>query len=246
MSQWLFGMHAVEGALQNDPDNVSQVWLSRDRRDTKTDKLLKLAERHAVKIARPPRGEFDQRFGNQTHQGAAAEYRSPPMLVEQDLPSLVHRDALFLVLDHIQDPRNFGACLRSAAAAGVDAVIFPKDRSASVSPLARKTASGATEHLRLVQVTNLASALRRLQQANVWLVGADGGSERSLYELELTGALAIVVGNEGDGLKHLTKKHCDYLVSIPMVKTVESLNVSVATGVFLFEAVRQRSMERAK
>lgn len=244
MSQWLFGLHAVEGALLHDPDNVVQVWLSRDRKDRASSKLLETATRYEIKLNRPPRAEFDQRFAKAVHQGVAAEYCAPPLLGEKDLPELLSPGSLLLVLDQVQDPRNFGACLRSAAAAGVDAVIFPKDRSASVTPLARKAASGAAEILKLVQVTNLANTLKLLKQENVWVAGADGAATQSLYELDLTGAMAIVVGNEGEGLKRLTAKHCDYLVRIPMNAGVESLNVSVATGVMLFEARRQRAAQK--
>ncbi len=238
--QWLFGLHAVEGALLNDPENVRQVWVSRDRNDRKTSRLLERAEGQSIAVHRPPRGEFNQRFAKAVHQGMAAQYAAPAMLSEAELFDRLDQSPLLLILDHIQDPRNFGACLRSAAAAGVDAVIFPKDRSASVTPLARKTASGAAETLALVQVTNLASTLKQLKQAGVWLVGADGAANQSIYDIDLGGAIGLVMGSEGDGLKRLTAKHCDYLAKVPMTGSVESLNVSVATGIFLFEAVRQR------
>lgn len=240
MSQWLVGINAVEGALLNDPNNVLQLWVSRERKDRRVDKLLALADKHAIKLNRPPRAEFEKRFARQVHQGAAAEYRAPDLLNEKDLPDLIKSNVLLLVLDHIQDSRNFGACLRSAAAAGVDGVVFPKNRSAGIGPLARKTAAGAVERLRLIEVTNLASTLKTLQQNNVWIVGADGNSNKTVYELDLLGSIAIVMGNEGEGLKRLTMKHCDFLAKIPIVSGVESLNVSVATGIFLFEAQRQR------
>jgi len=240
MSEWLFGINAVEGALLNDPANILQVWISRERKDRRAEKLITLAETHRVKLNRPPRAEFERRFARQVHQGAAAEYRPPQLLSEEELPELLEGNALVLILDHVQDPRNFGACLRSAAAAGADAVVFPKNRSAGVGPLARKTAAGAVEKLNLVEVTNLASSMRLLQQHGVWIVGAAGESELTIYEVDLSGAIAIVVGNEGEGLKKLSKKHCDYLAKIPIVNDIESLNVSVATGICLFEAIRQR------
>nr|XP_061806035.1 23S rRNA (guanosine-2'-O-)-methyltransferase RlmB-like [Nerophis lumbriciformis] len=240
MTLWLFGPHAVEGALVNDAGNVLQIWISRERKDQRSRSLIDSAEELAIRVSRPPRAEFDRRFAGKVHQGMAAEYQEPALLDEKDLVSLINERALLLVLDHVQDPRNFGACLRSAAAAGVTAVIFPKDRSASVTPLARKTASGAAERLNLVQVTNLATTLRWLKRQNVWLVGADGSAPKSIYDIDLTGAIGLVVGNEGEGLKRLTAKHCDFLARIPMTAQMESLNVSVATGIVLFEAVRQR------
>jgi len=162
---------------------------------------------------------------------------------ERQLDDFLHTlrsPALLLVLDGVTDPHNLGACLRTADAAGVQAVILPKDRSAGLTPVVRKVACGAAEHLPVFAVTNLARALRTLQAAGLWVYGAAGEAEKSLYDVDFTGSVALVLGAEGSGLRRLTREHCDALVKIPMTGSVESLNVSVATGVLLYEVVRQR------
>jgi 23S rRNA (guanosine2251-2'-O)-methyltransferase len=148
---------------------------------------------------------------------------------------------LLLILDGVQDPHNLGACLRSAAAAGATAVIVPKDRAATLTPTARKVAAGGAERVPLVRVTNLARCMKDLQDAGIWIVGLAGEAEASLYSVDLKGPMAIAMGGEGEGLRRLTREHCDYLAKIPMASGMESLNVSVAAGISLFEALRQRA-----
>ncbi|WP_455198376.1 23S rRNA (guanosine(2251)-2'-O)-methyltransferase RlmB, partial [Kaarinaea lacus] len=177
------------------------------------------------------------------HQGVVASAIAPRVLSESELDTLLDKltdPPFLLVLDGVTDPHNLGACLRSADAAGIQAVITTKDRSASLTPTAVKVASGAAQTVPFVQVTNLARCLRNLKDRGIWLAGLDGEAEQSLYDTDLSGPLAIVMGAEGKGLRRLSREHCDYLARIPMAGTVESLNVSVATGVCLFEAHRQR------
>ena len=186
---------------------------------------------------------LDGVVGQVRHQGVAARYAAARLWAENELEGLVEAAqgrALVLILDGVQDPHNLGACLRSAAAAGVTAVVIPKDKSATVNATVRKTSAGAADRIPVVAVTNLARCLRDLQKQGVWLYGLAGEAEASLYSVDLRGNVGLVLGGEGDGLRRLTREHCDGLVKIPMPGDIESLNVSVATGVTLFEAVRQR------
>ena len=180
------------------------------------------------------------------HQGVIAHVANNKKLrSEDDLPRLISEkgdDILLLILDGVQDPHNLGACLRSADGAGVDAVIVPRNKAASLTPVVHKVACGAAETMPFIMVTNLARTLRMLKEEGVWLVGADGNAKTSLYEIDLTGPLAMILGGEGNGLRRLTRDQCDYLAYLPMAGSVESLNVSVATGISLYEAVRQRAL----
>lgn len=241
-TDWLLGINPVLSALEHDPGNVEQVLVALRRDDRKVRQILVLCEQHRIASRRVERSELDQTLKGQRHQGVAASYRVRQPLDEADL--LTHLGTLdaplVLVLDHLEDPRNFGACLRSAAAAGVDAVVYPKDRAVGLTPVARRTAAGTAERLVLARVTNLNRTLEKLQKAGVWLVGADASADKSLYETDLTGPLALVLGGEGGGLKRLVRERCDFLASIPMHSQVESLNVSVAAAIMMFEARRQR------
>jgi len=240
----VFGIHAVEAALKKAA--VSELWLDeRQKPGSRLNNLIELARRERVKIARHSREELDQLAGGERHQGVVAHLSEALAAVtQQDLLTLIEsleHPPFLLILDGVTDPHNLGACLRSANAAGVDAVIAPKDKAVGLTPVVRKVACGAAEETPFYQVTNLARTLRDLQQAGVWLIGADGETEQSIFQTDLKGALALVMGAEGTGLRRLTREHCDLLVKIPMAGTVESLNVSVATGICLFEALRQRS-----
>ncbi|MDH5473426.1 MAG: 23S rRNA (guanosine(2251)-2'-O)-methyltransferase RlmB, partial [Gammaproteobacteria bacterium] len=185
--------------------------------------------------------DLEKRCGSPKTQGIAGRYRSLTADSENSLDQLLLKDnLLLLILDGIQDPHNLGACLRSADAAGVDAVIAPKDRATGLTPTVRKVACGAAESVPFIQVTNLARTLKQLKDAEVWIIGAAGEADTVIYDANLTGKLAIVMGAEEKGLRRLTRENCDLLVKLPMAGQVESLNVSVATGVCLFEAVRQR------
>ena len=239
----IFGVHAVSSLLEAAPERIIRLYVLDGRDDHKLQAVLRRAEALDVSIARRDRKALDQLTDGAVHQGVVAECKPAPQLREDDLETLLDRlDApLLLVLDGITDPHNLGACLRTADAAGVHAVIAPKDRSAALNPTVRKVACGAAERVPFITVTNLARTLRLLKDRNVWVVGTAGEASDSIYQSKLTGALALVMGAEGEGMRRLTREHCDQLVHIPMFGTVSSLNVSVATGVCLFEAVRQRS-----
>jgi len=250
--QYVYGIHAVDSLLRRHPQTVLRLVLQAGRDDKRIAGLHDLARNQGVAVVREARAALDRLVAGR-HQGAIAELRGdaaadtlPPasnLWRENELLQLVENKAgpvLILVLDGITDPHNLGACLRSADAAGVDAVVVPKDNSADITPVVRKVACGAAEAVPFVQVTNIARALQALKARGVWVFGADGGAEKSLYNSDLTTDIAIVMGAEGTGLRRLTKAQCDHLVRLPMAGSVSSLNVSVATGIALFEAVRQR------
>ena len=244
----VYGVHAVTAVLDGG-GRVHALWLLDSRHDDRLAKIATLAEKAGVKILRVPRTELDRITNGARHQGVAAQAEGAELRDEGGLiPLLDGLDVppFLLVLDGVQDPHNLGACLRSANAAGVHAVIAPKDQSAGLTAVARKVASGAAEATPFFQVTNLARTLRELKDRNIWFVGLAGEADQSLYELDLKGPLAIVMGAEGEGMRRLTKEHCDFLAKIPMDGSVESLNVSVATGVSLFEAHRQRHAKPKK
>ena len=243
----VFGLHAVGSLLQRDPARVSVLLALESRTDTRMTEVLQLAEKAKVPVRRVSRRELDELVAGVSHQGVVAETGTAPSLGEKELPAFLKAlggGAFLLVLDGVQDPHNLGACLRSANAAGVDAVIIPRDRSAPLNATARKVACGAAESLPVIRVTNLARTLRFLREAGVWIYGASGDAGSSLYETDLCGPLALVLGGEGRGLRRLTREHCDGLLSIPMTGSISSLNVSVAAGVFLFEVRRQRAQSQ--
>ena len=243
----VFGLHAVGSLLQRDPARVSVLLALESRTDTRMTEVLQLAEKAKVPVRRVSRRELDELVAGVSHQGVVAETGTAPSLGEKELPAFLEAlggGAFLLVLDGVQDPHNLGACLRSADAAGVDAVIIPRDRSAPLNATARKVACGAAESLPVIRVTNLARTLRFLREAGVWIYGASGDAGSSLYETDLCGPLALVLGGEGRGLRRLTREHCDGLLSIPMTGSISSLNVSVAAGVFLFEVRRQRAQSQ--
>ncbi len=239
----VYGLHAAESVLAFQPGRVIEVWLQDGRNDSRIERLDGLATAAGAAARRVTRAELDRIAGGGRHQGVAVRCRPSEPMHEAALKDLVQAQGpglLLLVLDGVTDPHNLGACLRSADAAGVHAVVAPRDRAASLNPTVRKVASGAAETVPFVQVTNLARTLRWLKDQGVWLVGLAGDGEATLWGPDLTGPVAVVVGAEGTGLRRLTREACDHLVGIPMAGTVDSLNVSVATGVALFEVVRQR------
>jgi len=242
-SNIIYGLHAVRAAVRYDPGRVTEVWLERGRRDGRAQQLQQALQALDVPIHRVSRQELEQLCGERTHQGVAIAYSGAQPESEEGLWALLDdlkRAPFLLILDQVQDPHNLGACLRSAEAAGVHAVIAPRDNTVGLTPTVHKVASGAAGTMPFFQVTNLARVLRQLQQRGIWLISAAGEAEVALYEADLTGPAAIVMGAEDTGLRRLTREHCDLLVRIPMFGQVESLNVSVATGVLLFEALRQR------
>lgn len=242
-SELIFGIHALNAALENHPENILEVWLLKGRDDARLQQVQNQLQQLGVRAQLANRQTLDNKAGGAQHQGVVARIKALPALNEADLDALLARTdtPLLLVLDGVTDPHNLGACLRTADAAGVHGVIVPRDKSAGLTPVARKVACGAAEVVPLFQVTNLSRTLRALQDKGVWVVGTAGEADHGIYQAKFTGPLALVMGAEGKGMRRLTREHCDELVSIPMAGSVSSLNVSVATGVCLFEMVRQRS-----
>lgn len=238
----VFGLHTVQTLLKTSPQRVKELWLLRGRNDQRLLKLQAAAQKLDITVRTFERKVLDKEVeGN--HQGAIAFTEAGKIHDEKFLDDLIGNldgPGFFLVLDGVTDPHNLGACLRTADAAGVQAVIAPKDNSAALNDVARKVASGAAEVVPYIAVTNLARTLRKLQDSGVWLTGTAGEAEQSVYQADLSGSMALVMGAEGKGMRRLTRECCDNLINIPMAGEVSSLNVSVATGVCLFEAVRQR------
>jgi 23S rRNA (guanosine2251-2'-O)-methyltransferase len=242
----IYGVHAVEALLRHHPKRVKQIWLAEGRNDPRVQVLLALAADARVSVGQCERREMDA-WVEGVHQGVVADVSPSQVWGEAMLDELLDRTEgvpLLLVLDGVTDPHNLGACLRTADAAGALAVIVPKDKSATLNATVRKVACGAAEVIPLVAVTNLARSLEKLQQRGLWVVGTAGEAEMELYEHDLTGPTVLIMGAEGKGMRRLTREHCDYLVKLPMAGSVSSLNVSVATGVCLFEALRQRSSRK--
>ncbi len=237
----VFGFHAVLARLRADPSSVVEIFLDEDRKDARARDLATTAEKAGVQLLRVPTKRLDGFYGGVPHQGvvAIAHEASAQESLEDRLDSL-KEPPLLLVLDGITDPHNLGACLRVADAAGAHAVIAPKDRAAGISAAVSKVASGAAEWVPYYMVTNLARTLDELKERNIWIVGADERAERTLYDADLPPSIAWVLGAEGEGMRRLTRERCDLLVKIPMRGQVESLNVSVASGVCLFESLRRR------
>ncbi|MFT4173653.1 MAG: 23S rRNA (guanosine(2251)-2'-O)-methyltransferase RlmB [Rhodocyclaceae bacterium] len=241
-TRFIHGFHAVAAVLRNDPEGVEEIYVAAQRHDARAKDLLAKAELAGVRVMPVDAARLDGMAGTHRHQGVVARValrRKEVML--PDLLDTLTDSALFLVLDGVQDPHNLGACLRVADAAGAHAVIAPKDRAVGLNATAIKVASGAADTVPYITVTNLSRTLRQLQEAGVWCVGAAGEAEKSLYEVDQKVPVAWVLGAEGDGLRRLTRETCDELAKIPMHGSVESLNVSVASGICLFEARRQRS-----
>lgn len=238
----IFGIHAVKAVLASDPARFIEVFVLKGRQDDRLMPLLMELQTLGITIQEAGRKALDDKSCGASHQGIIARVKPGKQYNENDLDTLLagKENPLLLVLDGVTDPHNLGACLRNADAAGAVAVIVPKDRSAQLSATASKVACGAAEVVPLVRVTNLARTLRALQEQGIWVVGTAGEATHDVYHSKLTGPLAIVMGAEGEGMRRLTRETCDDLIKIPMAGSVSSLNVSVATGICLFEAVRQR------
>lgn len=239
----IYGIHAIDTALRNHPENIHQIWVDTRKRNERFQRLLMRINLETLPVHAQTSEELTARVKTDKHQGIIAEYSESEVYDSEFLFSLIKKlkvPPFLLVLDGVTDPHNLGACLRSAECAGVHAVIAPKDNSASLTPTARKVASGAAEVLPFIQVTNLNRTLNQLKKEGIWLVGTSDKASQGLYETNLQGSLAVVMGAEGKGLRRLTEESCDFVASIPMAGKVSSLNISVATGICLFEAVRQR------
>lgn len=238
----VYGVHAVEALLRHHPRRVKQLWLAEGRQDPRVQTLVELATQQRISVGQRERRELDE-WAEGVHQGVVAEVSPSQVWGEAMLEELLDRHEgvpLLLVLDGVTDPHNLGACLRTADAAGALAVVVPKDKSATLNATVRKVACGAAEVMPLVAVTNLARTLEKLQKRGLWVVGTAGKADQEIYQQDLRGPLVLVMGAEGKGMRRLTREHCDFLVKLPMAGSVSSLNVSVAAGVCLFEALRQR------
>jgi len=237
----LYGFHAISRRLEQSPE-LCQTLYCVEKPSPRLLQLIEQARNAGLPVHFQTREQLSQRCGSDKHQGCVLEtsIENAAMSFAQLLDSIT-ADSLLLVLDGVQDPHNLGACLRTADACGVDALIIPKDRSVSLNPTVRKVAAGAAETVPVIEVTNLARSLRELQKAGVWIYGTSDKAQASLYEHDYRGAVALVMGAEGDGLRRLTMEACDHLLKLPMRGRVESLNVSVATGVCLYEILRSRN-----
>lgn len=245
-SQTIYGLHALRVMLQRQPERVLAVRMAERRDDPRAREIEELARLQRIPVQRVDAQALKQKLGDVAHQGVVADIRPLPPWTEDDLLTAVQAAAqvaqapLILALDGVQDPHNLGACLRSADACGALAVVVPRDRAAHVTPVVRKVAAGAAEATPVVAVTNLVRTLKLLKGAGLWVVGADADGPKRVHEVDLKGGVVLVLGAEGAGLRQLTRQTCDWMVRLPQFGTVESLNVSVAAGMLLYETVRQR------
>lgn len=249
----IYGIHALNAMIDRSPERLIQIYIHQERDNKRFMSVMKEIELLGIPTMQVDKKKLDQMSHDAVHQGIIALITPAKQYSEQDVDHLIEysrsqkKEPFILILDNITDPHNLGACIRTADASGIDFIIVPKDRSATVNATAKKVASGAAETIPVVRVTNLVRTMRHLKdQHQIWIVGTDGDADKTLFDSNLTGALAIVMGAEGDGMRRLTKEHCDQLINIPMAGLVSSLNVSVATGVCLFEVVRQRSKNTAQ
>ncbi len=241
-NEFIYGIHAVKAVLEREPERFIEAYVLKGRQDDRLMPILNDLQVCGVSIQQMTRKTLDDKARGANHQGIIARVKPAKQLNENDIDDILaqHESPLLLVLDGVTDPHNLGACLRNADAAGAATIIVPKDRSAPMNATVSKVACGAAEVVPLIRVTNLARTMRTLQEKGIWFVGTAGEATHDIYQAKLTGPLAIVMGAEGDGMRRLTRETCDDLIKIPMAGSVSSLNVSVASGICLFEAVRQR------
>ncbi len=237
----IYGIHAVEAAIRKQPENILQVFVQQGRNDNRIKKIFDIAKNSGVSVQSITNDKLKEKCPKARHQGVVAEVRRSRSSAISLEDVLEKESVLLLVLDEVQDPHNIGACLRTADAVGVDAVIVSKNRSPSLTPVIRNVASGAAETVPYIMVSNLARALEKIKDSNVWVVGTTGDSDQTIYDSAASQRLALVMGSEGKGMRRLTREACDELVSIPMQGSVESLNISVATAVCLYEIRRQQN-----
>ena len=243
----VFGIHAVNELIKRSPERFIELFILKGRDDERMLPIINLSRKHGIKAQIVNRKVLDEKSKGEQHQGVLARVTAGKTFSEADLEDLIkqaqhkNEDAFFLILDGVTDPHNLGACLRNADAAGVHGIIVPKDNAARLTGTVRKVAVGAAETVPLIQVTNLARTMKSLQQQGIWIVGTAGETDTCLYDVKLSGPLALVMGAEDKGMRRLTRENCDQLVKLPMAGSVSSLNVSVATGICLFEVVRQRA-----
>lgn len=244
----VFGIHAVKALMESAPERFIELWLLKGRDDDRLKPIINLSCKFGIKAQLANRKVLDEKTDGEQHQGVVARVKPGKVFTEADLDDILavaerqEKAPFLLILDGVTDPHNLGACLRNADAAGVQAIIVPKDNAARITATVRKVAVGAAESVPLVQVTNLARTMKTLQQMGVWIIGTAGETDTCLYDVKLSGPMALVMGAEGKGMRRLTRENCDQLVKLPMAGEVSSLNVAVATGICLFEIVRQRTV----
>lgn len=239
----VYGLHAVTTLLERSPEQIMELWLLKNRNDKRMQKVIDLANAQQIAVREADKGLMNQKTEEANHQGVIAWRKPRQNITEKHLPGILDNltgTALILILDGVTDPHNLGACLRTADAAGAQLVLAPKDQSAPLNATVAKVACGAAEVVPYIQVTNLARTMKELQERGIWIIGTAGEAEQDIYQQDLTGPVALVMGAEGSGMRRLTREKCDFLANIPMAGEVSSVNVSVATGICLFEAVRQR------
>lgn len=242
----VFGIHAINELIKRAPERFIELWLLKGREDERVLPIINLARKYGITVQLASRKVLDDKSEGEQHQGVLARLKAGRTYTESDLDDILlqaekkSQQPLLLILDGVTDPHNLGACLRNADAAGVQAIVVPKDNAAKLTSTVRKVAVGAAETIPLVQVTNLSRTMKQLQQMGVWIVGTAGETDACLYDVKLTGPIALVMGAEDKGMRRLTRENCDQLVKLPMAGEVSSLNVSVASGIGLFEIVRQR------
>lgn len=243
--QIIVGIHAVTSIIATSPQRIKVLWLQQPTTSSRLHSIVEAAKANGITIENQPRSYLDTIAKDLRHQGVIAKVTALPSYTENDLPAILATasEPLLLILDGVQDPHNLGACLRTADATGVTAVIAPKDRAVGITATVSKVACGAAETIPFIAVTNLARTLKWLQQQGVWLHGTAEEEGQALYQTNLTGPIAWVFGGEEKGMRRLTREHCDVIVSIPMAGSVPSLNVSVATAVCLYETLRQRQVK---
>lgn len=239
----VYGLHAVITLLERSPEQIMELWLLDTRNDKRMQKVIDLANAQQIAVREADKGLMNQKTEEANHQGVIAWRKPRQNITEKHLPGILDNltgTALILILDGVTDPHNLGACLRTADAAGAQLVLAPKDQSAPLNATVAKVACGAAEVVPYIQVTNLARTMKELQERGIWIIGTAGEADQDIYQQDLTGPVALVMGAEGSGMRRLTREKCDFLANIPMAGEVSSVNVSVATGICLFEAVRQR------
>ena len=242
----VIGIHAVKALMEHAPERFIELWLLKGREDDRLMPIINLAQEYGILAQMANRKVLDDKSEGEQHQGVVARVKPGKVFTEADLEDILaeaerkEQAPFLLILDGVTDPHNLGACLRNADAAGVQAIIVPKDNAARLTATVRKVAVGAAESVPLVQVTNLSRTMKALQQMGVWIIGTAGETDTCLYDVKLSGPMALVMGAEGKGMRRLTRERCDELIKLPMHGTVSSLNVSVATGICLYEILRQR------
>lgn len=237
----IFGIHPTEAMIRENPENILSAWVNNSH-DKRLDNIISSLERFGVKIQYVPKKSLDNISEHENHQGVILKIKESKVKTEEDLYELVKttENCLLLILDDITDPHNMGACFRNADATGVSAIVAPRDKSVGITGTVRKVACGAVESVPFFQVTNLARTLKSLKDLNVFIVGTAGEAEKLVYDVDLKGSVGLVMGSEDKGMRRLTRENCDALVKLPMIGKISSLNVSVASGIFLYESLRQR------